>query len=254
MGFLSFIVTWLYELIGNFGVAVVASLFVFFAFTLPFRFLSAANAKAKKKCQPELKVIRKKYNATQMGVDHSDTPDMPEEIKKMSYDERDEAMANEISALYKKNGYHMWTAWIPTLFTFVVIILAYSAIREASPEGFWRLNLPAIRSVGVNAENQSYFYFLGAMLFTSLLSPGYTMLADCIKHKKAGKPIKGDIISGVIGIAITLGLSIWVATSVSTAIALAITTLYMFSFVNSIFNKYVLNKRAAASADAEEDE
>lgn len=237
MGFLSFIVTWFESITGNFGVAVVLTILFFFALTVPFRLWSNKNKLAKKKCEPVLADIRKRYNANQMGVSGEDTPDMPESIKRMNKDERSEAMAKEISAVYKENGYHMWVSAIPIIFNLALVILAYSAIREASPEGFWRLNLSAIRSAGSYAENATYFWIIGAMLISSLLQPVIFGLIDCIKLKKAGKPIKGSVIGYLISAALTVGIAIWIATSIMTSIALAITTFYILTFVLALVEK-----------------
>lgn len=233
MEFLAPIITFIADVCNNFGWAVIMAVVICYAITIPFKILSIKNNKAKQACAPEIAVIRKKYNANAMGVAHEDTPDMPPEIRKMSHDERDEAMANEISAVYKAHKYNMWTGWIPGFLTIFSIIFLYAGIRAASPEGLYTLNWNLAKTASAT-DNQFVTLVIVLMLVSALLSPAYSLIKGVIKARRVKASVKPAIISGVLSAALSVGLSLWIASSVTTAIAIAMTTFYVLSFIEGV--------------------
>lgn len=233
MELLTPVIKFIADIINNFGWAVVIAVALCYAITIPFKILSIKNSHAKRACAPEIAAIRKKYNANAMGVAHEDTPDMPPEIRKMSHDERDEAMANEISAVYKAHKYNMWTGWIPGFLTILSIIFLYAGIRAASPEGVYTLNWELAKNASA-ADSQFVTIVIVLMLGFALLTPAYSLITGIIKAKRNNTSPKSAIIGGIISAALSVGLSLWIASSVTTAIAIAMTSFYALAFVEGI--------------------
>lgn len=241
MDFLAPVIIWFNTLVGNFGVTIVISVVLLYLITIPFKILSYKNQKAKESCKQAVMFIRQRYNAGKMGVNHSNTPDMPKEIQKMSYEEREDAMANEIETLYKKHGYHMWTGWIPTILSIIFIIMIYAGIRAASPDGFWRLNLHTMNINGNLSDRQNCMVMLAGMICSSLLSPLFSASISIYEAKMNHESIKPSLIALGISLILTIGFSMWIAWRVTMAISLAITTLYVLSF-----SEFVIKKISAA--------
>lgn len=213
----------------NFGWAVIIAVIMCYIITIPFKIMSIRNEAAKRACTPKLMEIRKKYNANAMGVSHEDSPDMPPEIRRMSHDERDEAMSNEIAATYRENNYHMWIGWIPGFLTLLAIVFLYNGIRAASPEGVYTLNWVSAKSASI-ADKEFVTRIIITMFIVAQLTNIFSLVRGIVRATKTKTSCKGTIISGLISVALSLGLSIWIARSVTTAIAIAITTLYLLSF------------------------
>ena len=227
MTWLSNLITWINGFVGNFGWTIVLMVVAMQIMLIPCKMFAAKNRKAKQACEPEIRRIRKKYNANQLGVSMDDPNDLDPEVRKMSHDERDEAMANEIEAVYKANGYHMWTGWIPTVINLIFLLLLWGGIGAATPEGFFTYTM---RDIGGAANNYNLMLLLATPALT-LLSGCVTLISNIIKNKKAGIPLKPIIIAGLVSLAISMTLSIWIATSVSTALAIALVALSAWSTV-----------------------
>lgn len=234
MDFLSPVITFLSNLIGNFGWAIVLAVAVCHLITVPFKLMSKKNSKAKKACEPEIIAIRKKYNANAMGVSMDDPDDLSPEIKKMSKDERDEAMANEIAATYKKHGYKLWTGWMPGLLTLLFIIFLYGGIRAATPDGFYAETFKDMQAGGDWMAFPNHMMVLGSLLLMSCVSNLYSMIKKLVSCKKTGAPLSPVLIASLISLAVSLGFSIWIASGVTMATAIAILTLQMLSFIEGI--------------------
>jgi membrane protein insertase Oxa1/YidC/SpoIIIJ len=152
----------------------------------------------------------------------------------MNKDERDEAMANEISALYKKNGYHLWTGWIPAALTLVFIILLYSGIKTFTPDGLYALTFKTRNTIDLAGASQFVWTVLGVMVGTSLLTPIWNAIISVIKAKRQQQSVKNTLIATLISSAIGIGLSVWIASSVTMSTAIAIATFYTLSFFETI--------------------
>ena len=244
MDFLSHLVNFVNSIVNHFGISVIICVVMCQLVTIPFKIMSRKNNRLKVDCQPELEAIRKKYGATKMGLSLDEPEGLAPEIKRLSRDERDEAMANEISAVYKAHGYSMWTGWIPGFLSIIFIILLYSGIRAACPEGFYKLNFAAIQEAGNLAENIPALTVIGTMLGAALLTPVLGLIRGIWKAKKNNESVKAVIVSCLLSSALTVGLSVWIASSVTLAIAIAITTLYIWSFLESIIT-IIANSRHA---------
>lgn len=225
----SFII-WLADVIGNFGWAITLLVIALQILLTPCKVWMRKNQAAKKKCEPELQRIRKKYNATQLGVSMEDPSDMDPDIKKMSHDERDEAMGNEIAALYKENGYHMWTAWIPTVLNLVFIILLWQGINRAVPNGFFEYT---VKDLSGNATVWNAVFLFATPVLT-VISGCVTLVQNLLKGKKNNIPLKPVIIAGAVSLLVSTALSIWIATSITTALAIALCTLQLWSMLYNL--------------------
>lgn len=237
MDFLKYIIMPVAELIGNFGWTVVLSVAVCFAITIPFKHMAAKSKEAKNAAAPDITKIREKYHANAMGVAHEDWPGMDPSIKAMTYDQRDEAMANEISATYKKYGYKMWTGWIPGFLTIAFVILLYSGIGQSITDDFYRVNFAAVKENF--AENAFHAYTLIAMLASTVISQLYTLIKGVVSCKVQKLPMKPVLLAWAVSAALSIGLNVWIATSVNTAMAIAILTFHIISFGETIIKDII---------------
>lgn len=241
MSFLSYPITALSNLVGNFGVAVVISVLICFVLTIPFKVASHKNNKAKLQCDPAIAKIRKKYNANAMGLSMDDENLAPE-IRKLSRDERADAMAKEIETVYKQHGYKAFTGWIPTAITIAFIILLYQGITAAIPEGAYALRWTDIKDS--LSEHSTSTWIFGGMVTYSILQSLINAIITLIKSRKLSK--KGLLIGAqVFSVALSAGLTIWIASSTTTAIALAILTLSILSTLEQLTTKLITPKVTA---------
>jgi membrane protein insertase Oxa1/YidC/SpoIIIJ len=245
MNWIANFITWTNELIGNFGFTVIMFVCAAQIILIPFKIFANKNNAAKAACEPEIRKIRKKYNANQLGVSMDDAPHLAPEIKRMSHDERDEAMANEIDAVYKKHGYHLWTAWIPTVINLIFLIALWNGINQATPAGFFSIKFNDIINQASDADyTWNWILFLAIPAF-SLVSNVVGTLSNVMKSKKDVHQTQSTIVSSAIGIALSMGLSVWIMTSISTSIAIALLTLYAWSAITSAI-KNICTKQPAA--------
>ncbi|MBQ8806220.1 MAG: YidC/Oxa1 family membrane protein insertase [Bacteroidaceae bacterium] len=233
MSWMTNFINWVNGFVGNFGWTVVILVIASQILLIPCKIFAGKNRKAKQACEPEIRRIRKKYNANQMGVSMDDPPDLDPAVRKMSHDERDEAMANEIEAVYKAHGYHLWTSWIPTVINLAFILLLWSGIGEATPDGFFSYT---IKDIGANANMWNVVLLFATPVLT-LLSGCVTLIGNIVKNKKANIPLKPIIIAGLISLVISMAFSIWIATSISTALALALAIMQAWSTIAGWISK-----------------
>lgn len=236
MNWIGMFVEWVNSIIGNYGLTIVALVCLSQILLIPAKMFAKKNRAAKQACEPEIQAIRKKYNANQLGVSMDDPEDLDPSVRKMSHDERDEAMANEIDAVYKKHGYHMWTAWIPTVINLAFLLLLWNGISQATPEGFYSVQMRTINTADPN--HIWNIVLLAGTPTLSLLSGVISLISNIVKNKKADIPLKPVVIAGCVSLAISVGLSIWIATSVSTAIAIALMVLSAWSTIAGWITKF----------------
>lgn len=234
MDFLSHFISAINSLVNNPGLSIVISVIICYTVTIPFKIMSIKNQKAQKACQPELEAIRKKYNANAMGISMDNDESLAPEIRAMNKDERSEAMANETSALYKKNGYHMWTGWIPAVLTLTFIILLYNGIRTFTPDGLYSLTFKTRNTIDLANASQFVWTVLGAVIGTSLLTPIWNTITSVVKAKRQQQSIKNALIAALISSVLGIGISVWIASSVTMSTAIAISTFYILSFFETI--------------------
>ena len=235
MNWIANCITWASELIGNFGWTIVLLVIASQILLVPCKMWAHQNQLAKQACEPELQRIRKKYNANQLGVSMDEARDLDPEVRKMSHDERDEAMANEIDALYKAHGYHLWTAWVPTALNLVFLILLWGGINQAAPEGFFQYKFADIQG---DATTWNLICLCATPVLT-FASGCVTLIKNIIKSKKDNVPLKPIILAGCISLIISVALSVWIATSITTALAIALCTLQLWSLVYGFIEKLV---------------
>lgn len=234
MDFLSHFISAINSLVHNPGISIVISVIICYALTIPFKVMSIKNQKAQKACQPELEAIRKKYNANAMGISMDNDDKLAPEIRKMNKDERDEAMANEISELYKKNGYHLWTGWIPAVLTFVLIILLYNGIKTFTPDGLYSLTFKTRNTIDLVGASQFVWTVLGIMVGASLLTPIWNAIVSAVNAKRQQQSIKNALIAALISSVVGIGISVWIASSVTMSTAIAVATFYILSLFETI--------------------
>ena len=230
MNWIATFITWVSELIGNFGWTIVLIVLISQILLLPCKIWAHKNQRAKQACEPELQRIRKKYNANQLGVSMDDSESIDPEIQKMSHNERDEAMANEIDALYKEHGYHLWTAWIPTVLNLVFLILLWQGINRAIPNGFFEYT---VKDFSGNATVWNAAFLFATPMLT-VISGCVTLVQNILKNKKNNIPLKPVIIAGAVSLLLSTALSIWIVTSITTALAIALCTLQLWSMLYSL--------------------
>lgn len=245
MNWIASLITWVSELIGNFGWTIVLFVCVSQLILIPFKQFAKKNAAAKQACDPEIRDIRTRYNANQLGVSMDDSPDMPPEIKAMSHDERSEAMANEISAVYKKHGYNFALSWLPTVINLVVLILLWMGIGAANSNAgdFYAVTFRTLNQVA-DIDYTWNIIFLAASPALSLLSAVIGGIIKCTAEKRKNKPIKPILIATLISGVLSTALSVWISTSISTAIAIALTTLHAWTIIEGNARK-ILHKESA---------
>lgn len=225
MNLIANLISWINEFVGNFGITIVLLVIVSQILMIPCKFFAHKNKQAKQACEPSIRAIRKKYNANQLGVSMDDPADIDPSVRKMSHDERDEAMANEIEAVYKEHGYHLWTSWIPSVINIAILILLWGGINEATPQGFFSNTL---KNINIETDIWNIVLLFGTPVLT-LLSGLTTLYTNIRKNKKDNIPLKPVIIAGLVSLALSLALSIWIASSISTALALALIVLQLWS-------------------------
>lgn len=232
---------WVNGFVGNMGWTIV--LFVCFSqiLLIPLKIFSHKNNKAKAACEPEIRAIRKKYNANQLGVSMEDSSELPANIRNMNHNQRSEAMAKEIDDTYKKYGYNVWLSWLPMVMNLVIVICLWKAINNAANTDFYMITFKDINSVaGVDYTNN--ILLLATVPVLSFLSSIIGGISQIIAKRKNKKELVGTIIGVFVSCVLTVGLALWITTSVSTAIAIAIATIYACTIIGSIVKKLFYKK------------
>ncbi len=135
------IIMWLVTISGSVGLGVILFTLLLKIVTLPFDFVSKykmrKNSVKMEEMRPELEKLQKQYAG-------------------------DKALYNQkMMALYKKNGYSMWGACLPTLLTLVIFIVAISAFSTYS-----------------QYQNRKYFADM-ASSFNGVVYDGFVIDEDC---------------------------------------------------------------------------
>lgn len=248
------IVTLFYNLTGNFFAAIIISALLFSLLALPVFILSRKHKQKKRLIDPKIRELRSKYHATTLGVYTDDDEHLDPEIRAMNKDERAEALAKELSDLYKKEKYHAYVGWIPGIVYLVLTFFLYGAVSGAIPEGsfygdsIWNL----IRSGRTVVPTITFFVGL-AVPISQIAIEGINILrgqrakkvresidalnTDAVNNAKLTdadkKQIrdKSKIIALVIPLILTVGLGIFIGIRVSTAIAILVIALQIIRFV-----------------------
>lgn len=235
MTFLSNALTALSELLGNFGLAVVCAVVLCSGLSMPFKMLSERHRNIKKECVPEIQAIRKKYNANAMGVAFEDSANMPDNIKALSHEERENAMFDEISQVYKEHGYKMWVSWIPGVITFALIIILYITIGNANPGGVYASTWATAMDTSTKMAIAVFVGAMGSAVATNL----YSCVMGVITSKRKGTPIKATLVSNFIGTALNIVIMLLVLRAASVAVAIAIATIQTLSLLKSIIKDII---------------
>lgn len=244
MTYLSNALTALSELLGSYGLAVVFAVVLCYGISIPFKILSERHRNIKKECIPEIQAIRKKYNANAMGVAFEDSANMPNDIKALSHEERENAMFDEISQVYKDHGYKMWVSWIPGVITFTLIIILYITIGNANPGGVYASTWTTAMDTSTKMAIAVFAGAIGSAVATNL----YSCVMGIITSKRKGQPIKTTLVSSFIGVALNIVIMLLVLRSASVAIAIAITTIQTLSLLKSIIKDVVHHIKAHSIA------
>ena len=142
------IVLWLVTICGSVWLGVILFTLLLKLVTLPFDFVSRAkmrkNSLLMEEMRPELEKLQKQYANN-----------------KQLYNQK-------MMALYKRNGYSMWGACLPTIFTLVIFIIAINAFTNYS-----------------NFQNRQYFYEM-SLSYNSVVYDGFEADDDYIVQNADG--------------------------------------------------------------------
>lgn len=213
------IIEWINSLTNNYIITITIAVLIANVVIIPFSILQKKNQTAQIKAMPEVKAIQKKYGANILGVSQ-DANDLSDEIKAMPVDQRDELMNKEISDAYKKTGYKGFVGWLPGIITIVLIVLLYAGISGAVPEGdicSW-----TFKDVMNKADRLIPTLLLFSSMIWTLLYTAATSAINIYKAIKAGKGVKGTVITGVITFAIEAAITTYIVLNSTIAINYAI--------------------------------
>ncbi|MBR2301767.1 MAG: YidC/Oxa1 family membrane protein insertase [Bacteroidaceae bacterium] len=230
IGIASDTVNFFYELMGTFGWAVFLCVSLAFLITIPFEVLKKKQMAKQQSVAPEIAEIRKKYGGSAMGVSRDVSMIEDEEIQKLSVDERDERMKNEVSAVYKRVKYRPILLWVPLLLNIIFILYLYAGISAATPDGFYSLTLPKI--INNLSDNLLPLFCLTAPALMSVLSSVFNYFKN-----KANNEKRSSVVAVLVSGLLSFSLMIWVACSASVAIAIAIATFQVFELLGGCFDR-----------------
>ena len=148
-GFLVDVIYWLISISSSIAVGVILFTVILKLITFPFDLYSRISMKKNsilmEEMRPELEKLQRQYA-------------------------NDKALySQKMMALYKKNGYSMWGACLPTIVTLVIFIVAISAFSKYS--GF---------------QNQKYFYEM-SLSYNSAIYEGFEDGGDIIYYNAEGQ-------------------------------------------------------------------
>ncbi len=153
-GFLVDVIYWLISVSSSIAVGVILFTVILKLITFPFDLYSRISMKKNsilmEEMRPELEKLQKQYAND-----------------KTLYSQK-------LMALYKKNGYSMWGACLPTIVTLVIFIVAISAFSKYS--GF---------------QNQQYFYEM-SLSYNSAIYEGFTDGGEIIYYNEENKQFVVD--------------------------------------------------------------
>ena len=148
------VILWLVTISGSVWLGVILFTLVLKLITLPFDFVSRAsmrkNSLKMEEMRPELEKLQKQYA-------------------------NDKALYNQkMMALYKKNGYSMWGACLPSILTLVIFIVAINAFTNYS-----------------NFQNRQYFYEM-SQSYNSVVYDAFDLDGQYIVKNAEGEVIFDD--------------------------------------------------------------
>ena len=142
------VIAWLVGICGSVWLGVIAFTFALKIITLPFDFISKSkmrkNSILMEEMRPELEKLQKQYANN-----------------KQLYNQK-------MMALYKRNGYSMWGACLPTILTLVIFIVAISAFTNYS-----------------NFQNKKYFYDM-SLAYNQVVYDGFEADGEYIVENADG--------------------------------------------------------------------
>ena len=146
--FLVKVIAWLVGICGSVWLGVIVFTLVLKLITLPFDFISKSkmrkNSILMEEMRPELEKLQKQYANN-----------------KQLYNQK-------MMALYKRNGYSMWGACLPTILTLVIFIVAISAFTNYS-----------------NFQNKKYFYDM-SLAYNQVVYDGFEADGEYIVENADG--------------------------------------------------------------------
>ena len=224
-------ITWMGDLVNNFGLGVMICVGLAVCALTPFNILKSKHAKKKKKLAPKIKEIQKKYGANALGVSSDTSGIEDEEIRKLSVDERDEAMRKEISAAYKEEGFRAFVGWIPGFLVILLVIMFYSGISKAAPEGFYRTTFSSISGAFSTHINETLL--LSSVVWVNIGTGLIRLFEDWMELKKLEdeterRKKKSGMVAQVASLVATSLLMTWIASKTTVALALAISSFHLF--------------------------
>lgn len=149
--FLVKIIAWLVQSTSSVALGVILFTLILKLITLPFDYISRSsmrkNSVRMEKMRPELEKLQKQYAGNK------------------------DLYNRKMMALYKKNGYSMWGACLPTIITLIIFIVAINAFSSYS-----------------NYQNLKYFYDM-SISYNNVLSAGLDVDGEYIKLNENGEII-----------------------------------------------------------------
>ncbi len=148
------IIAWLVQITSSIALGVILFTVLLKLVTLPFDFMSRysmrKNSVKMEQMRPELEKLQKQYAGD-----------------KLLYNQK-------MTALYKKNGYSMWGACLPTILTLIIFIIAINGFTEYS-----------------RFATKKYFYDMSTA-YNNVIYAGFDIDDDYIKRDKNGELVFDD--------------------------------------------------------------
>ena len=235
-----YVMEFLHGWFGDYGVAVAVATLAAFMLLIPLKILAARNNEIKTRIAPDIKAIKDKYGINAIGGSYIDEKKCTDaEILAMSASDREDRAAEEIDAVYKKNKYRPFTAWLPFVAEMIFIVLLYYGITRACPEGQYR-------STFSTGGRYALIYCAAYLMFT-ILNCGISIYRRHCKEDHTNSRIPLwliDILSAVLSI----GICIWICSRASAALLIGI---IIIRVGDTLFNelKNAKNERAVKNGN-----
>ena len=144
------LLAWLYDLVGNFGIAIIILTIVFRIVLLPLGIKQIKSMQATQALQPKVKEIQRKYKGNKQKIQE------------------------QTMKLYQEYGVNPLGGCLPLLLQFPILIAMYSVIRAPVPYAPEDPNIPA----GVECETQANTPLPAACFSNNHLPPDSQLFAD----------------------------------------------------------------------------
>lgn len=202
---MSAIIKALYSVIGEYGVTIALFVVLMQAIVFPFDILADKNEKARRRADPQIKKIRKKYGVNAMGgFDPDHAHELAPEICAMSDTDKEAHMSREMEAVYQETGYKPLAGAIPGILRIALIILLYIGIQAACPEGIYKI------SVQMPEAGLYHKIVTIVVMFWAIWFDGFLPFAKVIKktpENNLKRALIAPAISGLISIALTVTIA-----------------------------------------------